>query len=104
MMQDTGWDHALKVTGDGESLVGHAGAVLLRKLADQVGLTGALGPALARAGKVPAGGPGCGAGVHGGGDRAWRGQHERHHPAGSSRPGAGCRAERHDGAADAGAG
>ena len=52
-MQDTGWDHALKVTGDGESLVGHAGAVLLRKLADQAGLTGALGPALARAGKFP---------------------------------------------------
>ena len=42
-MQDTGWDHALKVTGDGEGLVGHAGAVLLRKLADQAGLTAALG-------------------------------------------------------------
>ncbi len=53
MMQDTGWDHALKVTGDGEGLVGHAGAVLLRKLADQAGLTAALGPALARAGKSP---------------------------------------------------
>ena len=53
MMQDTGWDHALKVTGDGEGLVGHAGAVLLRKLADRAGLTGALGLALARAGKSP---------------------------------------------------
>jgi hypothetical protein len=52
-MQDTGWDHALKVTGDGEGLVGHAGAVLLRKLADQAGLTAALGPTLARAGKSP---------------------------------------------------
>jgi len=52
-MQDTGWDHALKVTGDGEGLVGHAGTVLLRKLADQAGLTAALGPALARAGKFP---------------------------------------------------
>jgi hypothetical protein len=52
-MQDTGWDRALKVTGDGEGLVGHAGAVLLRKLADQAGLTGALGSALARAGKFP---------------------------------------------------
>jgi hypothetical protein len=52
-MQDTGWDHALKVTGEGEWLVGHAGAVLLRKLADQVGLTAALGSALARAGKFP---------------------------------------------------
>ena len=53
MMQDTGWDHALKVTGDGEDLVGHAGAVLLRKLADRAGLTGSLGPALARAGRSP---------------------------------------------------
>ena len=53
MMQDTGWGHALKVTGDGEGLVGHAGAVLLRKLADQAGLTAALAPALARAGKSP---------------------------------------------------
>ena len=41
------------MTGDGEGLVGHAGAVLLRKLADRAGLTGALGPALARAGKSP---------------------------------------------------
>jgi len=53
VMQDTGWDHALKVTGDGEDLVGHAGAVLLRKLADRAGLTAALGPALARPGKSP---------------------------------------------------
>jgi hypothetical protein len=52
-MQDTGWDHALKVTGEGEGLVGHAGAVLLRKLADRAGLTTALRPALARAGKFP---------------------------------------------------
>jgi hypothetical protein len=27
MMQDTRWDHGLKVTGEGEGLVGHAGAV-----------------------------------------------------------------------------
>lgn len=33
-MQDNGWDHALKVTGAGAGLVGHAGAVLLRKAAD----------------------------------------------------------------------
>ncbi len=52
-MQDTRWDHGLKVTGEGEGLVGYAGAVLLRKLADQAGLTGALGSALARAGKSP---------------------------------------------------
>jgi hypothetical protein len=50
---DTRWDRALKVTGDGEGLVGHAGAVLLRKLADQAGLTAGLGSALARAGKFP---------------------------------------------------
>jgi hypothetical protein len=52
-MEDTGWDHALKVTGDGQGLVGYAGAVLLRKLADRAGLTAALGPALARAGRFP---------------------------------------------------
>jgi hypothetical protein len=52
-MQDTRWDHGLKVTGEGEGLVGHAGAVLLRKLADQAGLTAGLGSALARAGKFP---------------------------------------------------
>jgi Transposase DDE domain group 1 len=52
-MDDTRWDHRLRVTGEGEGLAGHAGAVLLRKLADQAGLTGALGSALARAGKFP---------------------------------------------------
>jgi hypothetical protein len=51
--KDTRWDQNLSVTADGESLVGHAGAVLLRKLADQCGLTAALGTALARAGKFP---------------------------------------------------
>ena len=53
-MKDTQWDHALKVTGEGEGLVGHVGAVLLRKLADQCGLTPALGAALGRKGEVPA--------------------------------------------------
>ena len=52
-MQDTQWDRALKVTGEGEGLVGHAGAVLLRKLADQVGLTAALALALTRPGRFP---------------------------------------------------
>jgi Transposase DDE domain group 1 len=52
-MQDTRWDHGLMVTGEGEGLVGHAGAVLLRKLADRAGLTAALGSALARKGKFP---------------------------------------------------
>ena len=54
--------------------------------------------------EVPTGGPRCRAGEYGGGDRAGRHQHERHHRAGPSRPGPGSRAERHDGAADAGAG
>ena len=51
-MQHNGWDHALKVTADGAGLVGHAGAVLLRKAADQAGLTAWLSTALRRAGTV----------------------------------------------------
>jgi len=54
--KDTSWDHALSVAADAEGLTGHAGAVLLRKLADQVGLTAAPGPA--RAGKSPLSGRG----------------------------------------------
>lgn len=57
-MQHTRWDHGLKVTADGAGLAGHAGAILLRKLADQCGLTGAVGPVLARAGKSPLAGRG----------------------------------------------
>ena len=53
MPKDTPWDRQLSVTSDGDGLIGHAGAVLLRKLADRAGLTGALGSALARAGKFP---------------------------------------------------
>jgi Transposase DDE domain group 1 len=53
MPKDMRWDRQLSVTSDGEGLIGHAGAVLLRKLADQAGLTAGLGPALARAGKFP---------------------------------------------------
>jgi hypothetical protein len=45
-MEHNGWDHALKVTGGGTGLVGHAVAVLLRKAADQGGLTVGLGVAL----------------------------------------------------------
>jgi len=52
-MQHNGWDHALKVTGDGAGLVGHAGAILLRKAADQAGLTGWLSAALRKAGTSP---------------------------------------------------
>ena len=52
-MQDTRWDHALKVTGGGTGLVGHVGAVLLRKAADQAGLTGGLSAAVRKAGTWP---------------------------------------------------
>jgi hypothetical protein len=93
----------LRVFAEADGLVGHAGAVLLRKLADQVGLTAALGSALAGR-EVPAGGPGCGSGFRGAGDRARGDQHERHRPAGPPRLGARCRAEQHHGATDAGAG
>ena len=103
-MDDTRWDHGLKVTGEGEGLAGHAGAVLLRKLADQAGLTAALGSALARAREVPADRPRCGAGVHGGGDRAGGQKHKRHRPAGPSRAGLRRAAVRYHGAAGAGAG
>jgi len=53
MAKNTRWDKNLLVTSDGDGLIGHAGAVLLRKLADQCGLTAALGAALSRAGKFP---------------------------------------------------
>ena len=52
-MQHNGWDHALKVTADGTGLVGHTGAILLRKAADQAGLTASLGAALRKAGTSP---------------------------------------------------
>ena len=52
-MEHNGWDHALKVTADGAGLVGHAGAILLRKAADQAGLTAGLGAALRKAGQSP---------------------------------------------------
>ena len=39
-------DHHLSVTADGKNLIGHSGAVLLRKLADRTGLTRALAAAL----------------------------------------------------------
>jgi Transposase DDE domain group 1 len=53
MAKDTRWDRNLSVAPDAEGLIGHAGAVLLRKLADQCGLTPALGAALGRKGKFP---------------------------------------------------
>ncbi|MGW9028368.1 transposase, partial [Streptomyces sp. NPDC055722] len=45
-MQATEWDHRLAVRADGKNLIGHAGMVLLRKVADRVGLTTALSAAL----------------------------------------------------------
>ena len=53
MAKDTRWDRNLSVAPDADRLIGHAGAVLLRKLADQCGLTSALGAALGRKGKFP---------------------------------------------------
>jgi hypothetical protein len=52
-MQHNEWDHALKVTDGGTGLVGHAGAVLLRKIADQAGLTAWLSAALREKGTSP---------------------------------------------------
>jgi hypothetical protein len=52
-MQHNGWDYALKVAADGAGLVGHAGAVLLRKAADQAGLTAWLSGALREKGTSP---------------------------------------------------
>jgi hypothetical protein len=52
-MQLNGWDHALKVTAGGKGLVGHAGAILLRKAADQAGLTSGLSAALLKKGTSP---------------------------------------------------
>jgi hypothetical protein len=53
MAKDMRWDRNLSVAWGADGLIGHAGAVLLRKLADQCGLTSALGAALGRAGKFP---------------------------------------------------
>ena len=52
-MQLNGWDHALKVTSDGKGLVGHAGAILLRKAADQAGLSAVLSAALRKKNASP---------------------------------------------------
>ena len=52
-MKHTSWDHGLEVTADGNGLAGHAGAILLRKLAGQSGLTAGLDAALARPGTSP---------------------------------------------------
>ncbi|MCX4878649.1 hypothetical protein [Streptomyces sp. NBC_00847] len=45
-MKSTGWEHRLAVRANGKNLTGHAGVVLLRKVADRVGLATALSAAL----------------------------------------------------------
>jgi len=52
-MKLNGWDRALKVTATGTGLVGHAGAILLRKAAGQLGLTAGLSAALRNKGTSP---------------------------------------------------
>jgi hypothetical protein len=52
-MHPNGWDRGLQVTADGNGLVGHGGAILLRELADRSGLTAGLDAALARPGTSP---------------------------------------------------
>jgi hypothetical protein len=50
--KSNGWDQRLVVASGGKGLVGHAGAVLLRRCADRTGLTGGLNKVLPR-GKGP---------------------------------------------------
>ena len=38
--KSSGWDQRLQVASGGRGLVGHAGAILLRRCADRTGLTG----------------------------------------------------------------
>ncbi|HEX2419325.1 MAG TPA: transposase, partial [Micromonosporaceae bacterium] len=52
MIKGSGWDQRLQVAVGGKGLVGHAGAVLLRRCADRTGLTGALNKVLPK-GKGP---------------------------------------------------
>jgi hypothetical protein len=47
-VKTTGWDHRLAVRADDKNLIGHAGVVLLRKVADRVGLIRALTAVLPR--------------------------------------------------------
>ncbi len=45
-MNATGWLKGLQVTADGTGIVSHAGVALIRALAHNIGLTGALSRAL----------------------------------------------------------
>lgn len=53
MSKTIGWERRLAVAAEGRGLVGHAGAVLLRRCADKTGLSSALSAALARRGVLP---------------------------------------------------
>jgi Transposase DDE domain group 1 len=53
MKHNNDWDHALTITAGGKGLVGHAGAVLLRKAADQTGLARQLSEAMLVKGSSP---------------------------------------------------
>ena len=48
MSKSIGWDDRLSVTATDKNLVGHAGAVLLRKCADKAGLTSGLNTVIPR--------------------------------------------------------
>jgi hypothetical protein len=52
-MNNMPWDRGLAVTADGEGLVGQAGGIILREMADKSGLTAALKDALAREDRFP---------------------------------------------------
>lgn len=52
-MYVTGWSRDLAVDVAGRDVINHAGAAVLRLLADRSGLTGGLSRALARRGFVP---------------------------------------------------
>jgi hypothetical protein len=52
VIKGSGWDQRLQVAVGGKGLIGHAGAVLLRRCADRTGLTGALNKVLPK-GKGP---------------------------------------------------
>jgi hypothetical protein len=70
-MKDTPWDHGLRITAEADGLAGHAGVVLLRKLADQAGPTDwRAGIGADAGGQVPDSRPRYHAGVHGDGGRA----------------------------------
>lgn len=54
-MKGSGWDRRLVVRADEENIVGHAGIVLLRKIADRSGLTAVLTTALPQGIEDPGG-------------------------------------------------